>query len=50
LAGLIKQVRSQAFPKQETVLVNLTGGERRNAPHPGNVKWMRRDAGGWVEE
>jgi threonine synthase len=50
VAGLIKQVRSGAFPKQETVLVNLTGGDREDAPHPGHVRWMRRGAGGWVEE
>jgi threonine synthase len=50
VAGLIKQVRGGAFPKREAVLVNLTGADRENAPHPGHVVWMRRGAGGWVEE
>ena len=50
LAGLIKQVRTQAFPKKDTVLVNLTGGDRVNAHPPGHVIWMRRGPDGWGEE
>jgi threonine synthase len=50
VAGLIKQVRRQAFPRQETVLVNMTGGDRPNPPAPSHVKWMRRDGEEWVVE
>ena len=48
VAGLIKQVRRQAFPRQETVLVNMTGGDRQNPRTPSHVKWMRRDGEEWV--
>ena len=50
LAGLVKRVRSGNFPSKETVLVNLTGGDRDPAPPGGNPVWLRRDGAGWVPE
>ncbi|MGA8146935.1 MAG: pyridoxal-phosphate dependent enzyme [Gallionellaceae bacterium] len=50
LAGLIEQVRSNDFPLHETVLVNLTGADRKNLAPPANVRWMRRAGNEWVEE
>src|SRR5439155_1520484 len=47
LAGLIKQVRSDRFPRTETVLVNLTGGDRPRAA-PGGIRWLRRADDRWV--
>jgi threonine synthase len=50
VAGMIKQVRREAFPRRDTVLVNMTGGDRPNPPAPRHVKWMRRDGDEWVVE
>ena len=49
VAGLIKQVRAGTFPLGDTVLVNLTGGERTGGAQPSNVIWMQRDFRGWPE-
>ena len=50
LAGLVKLVRSGNFPTKETVLVNLTGGDRESAPPVGNPIWLRRDGADWLPE
>jgi hypothetical protein len=50
MAGLIKQVRNKSFPVKETVLVNLTGGERTGEPAPKKIIWMQRGQNGWTEE
>ncbi len=50
VAGLIKQVRGDRFPRADTVLVNLTGGDRPRTPPAESVRWLRRNADGWVEE
>jgi hypothetical protein len=50
VAGLIKQVRSGDFPRTDTVLVNLTGADRPRTPPAESVRWLRRDAGGWIQE
>jgi threonine synthase len=50
IAGLFKQVRSDDFPRQETVLVNLTGADRKEASPPANVRWICRAANGWIED
>jgi threonine synthase len=50
LAGLVKWVRSGDFPSQETVLVNLTGGDRE-ATQPGEKSvWLRREGADWLPE
>jgi threonine synthase len=50
VAGLIKKVRNGTFPRNESVMVNLTGGDRPRTPHAPSVRWLRRDATRWVEE
>lgn len=50
VAGLIKQVRRGSFPRKETVLVNLTGADRKDTAPPANVRWLRRVADDWIEE
>ncbi len=50
LAGLVKLVRAGNFPTKETVLVNLTGGDRESAPPVGNPIWLRRDGTDWLPE
>lgn len=50
VAGLIKKVRNGNFPCKETVLVNLTGGDRPRTPAGPTVRWLRREGTGWVEE
>ena len=50
VAGLIKQVRSGSFPRKETVLVNLTGADRKDTAPLSNVEWLCRSADGWTEE
>lgn len=50
VAGLIKQVRNGRFPVDDTVLVNVTGGDRTDGSPAEKVTWMRRDADGWSVE
>lgn len=50
VAGLIKLVRNTGFPKKETVLINLTGGERPRTEPTCSLRWLRRDSDGWIEE
>ena len=50
VAGLIKQVRAGKFPRGDTVLVNLTGGDRPRTKAAPSVRWLRRSADKWVEE
>jgi threonine synthase len=49
LAGLIKQARTDRFPRADSVLVNLTGGDRPRAL-PGGLRWLRRADDRWIEE
>jgi threonine synthase len=50
VAGLIRKVRSGTLPRDETVMVNLTGGDRPRTPPAASVRWLRRNGSGWVEE
>lgn len=50
VAGLIKQVRNDAFPKNETVMINLTGSDRTPSASSTKVVWMRRNSQSWQEE
>lgn len=50
VAGLIKQVSAGRFPRQETVLVNLTGSDRPRTEPDQGIRWLRRESSGWTEE
>jgi threonine synthase len=50
VAGLIKLVRNDCFPREETVLVNLTGADRPATKPVGSIRWLRRGEEGWIEE
>jgi len=53
VAGLIKRVRSDDFPKHETVLINLSGSDRDVDPavdRRDDVHWLARSGHGWVPE
>ena len=50
VAGVIKQVRHDAFPRHETVLVNLTGGDRPRTDPGKDIRWLQRDGTAWSEE
>jgi threonine synthase len=49
VAGLIRKVRDGRFPRSESVMVNLTGGDRPRTPPAPSVRWLGRDGSRWVE-
>jgi len=50
LAGVVQLVRKGTFPRDDTVLVNLTGREREPSTEPRQVHWLRRSIQGWEPE
>jgi threonine synthase len=48
LAGALKARRLGHVPADDTVLVNLTGGERTGSERIRNPRWLRRSDAGWV--
>lgn len=50
LAGVIRLVRSDDFPRRDTVLINLTGSDRQPAPAPTKIHWLRASGDGWEPE
>jgi threonine synthase len=50
VAGLIKLRGRDAVPAEDTVLVNLTGGERPAVASMGNVTWLKRSEEGWTPD
>ena len=50
VAALIKQVRRGSLDRHDTVLVNLTGGDRPRTSPGQSVRWLRREQNRWVEE
>jgi len=50
LAGLIRLLRRGEFPREDTVLVNITGRDRESCAMPQEVHWLKRSAQGWVPE
>lgn len=50
LAGVIRLVRRSGFPRRDTVLVNLTGSDRRPSPTPVKIHWLRAAGGEWAPE
>lgn len=50
VAGLIKKVLSEDFPHKDTVMINLTGGDRtRTEPGP-DIHWLVRNGNEWIPE
>lgn len=47
LAGLIALRAAGELPAQDTVLVNLTGGDRPGTPPTSATRWIERRAGEW---
>ncbi len=50
LAGLVRLVRRGEFPRDDTVLVNLTGSDRLRGNEAGPVHWLRTAGDGWEPE
>lgn len=50
VAGVIKLIRQKAFPTGDTILINLTGGDRPRFSTPSKVSWLRSAGGGWEPE
>jgi threonine synthase len=50
LAGLIRLARRGDFPRGDTVMVNLTGSDRRSSPAPTKIHWLRAAGGKWEPE
>lgn len=53
VAGLIKAVNDGQVPRGDTVLVNLTGSDRKvvdDGSGPGDVRFLRRTENGWLPE
>jgi threonine synthase len=50
LAGLIRLARRGDFPRGDTVMVNLTGSDRRSSPAPTKIHWLRAAGGEWEPE
>jgi len=47
VAGLIRLRREDAIPREDTVLVNLTGGERTATAMRPETRWLSRTGTGW---
>jgi threonine synthase len=47
LAGIVRMVRQGAFPKNDTILINLTGSDRSPAAVPARTHWLKPGESGW---
>jgi len=50
LAGLIKLVRDGGFPRNNTVLINLTGGDRDCIAANSDAHWLSRSGNSWTPQ
>lgn len=50
VAGVIKQIRNNRMPKNDTVMINLTGGDRQRSKNGNgsNLHWVVKDSNKWV--
>ncbi|MBW1847395.1 MAG: pyridoxal-phosphate dependent enzyme [Deltaproteobacteria bacterium] len=46
-AGMIRMIKEGLISKKETILVNLTGGDRPDSAPLKNVHWLERSDKGW---
>jgi threonine synthase len=50
IAGIIKLARNDSFPKNDVVMINVTGGNRATAEYPLNIQWVNNTNNGWMPE
>lgn len=50
LAGVVNLIRKKNFPHEDTVMVNLTGGDRPRSKHLPKAHWLRRNGKEWMPE
>jgi threonine synthase len=50
IAGIIKLARNDSFPKNDVVMINVTGGDRATAEYPLNIQWVNNTNNGWMPE
>ena len=48
-AGVMNPSQKGVFPQQETVLINLTGGNRPKSNDLPKAHWLRRDGEDWKD-
>jgi threonine synthase len=50
LAGVVRLVRNGDFPRGDTVMVNLTGSDRKPGASRRKIHWLRRAGEDWEPE
>jgi threonine synthase len=50
IAGIMKLARNDSFPKNDVVMINVTGGDRATAEYPSNIQWVNNTNNGWMPE
>jgi len=50
IAGIIKLARNDDFPKNDVVMINVTGSDRATAKYPSNIQWLNNTTNGWMPE
>lgn len=48
VAGVIQQVENGGLSQKSTVMINLTGGDRRDPPTLARVRWLERAGRAWL--
>jgi hypothetical protein len=46
----MKLARNDSFPKNDVVMINVTGGDRATAEYPSNIQWVNNTNNGWMPE
>jgi threonine synthase len=50
LAGIIRLVRRGEFPREDTVLINLTGSDRQPSAASTRIHWLKGSGSSWEPE
>jgi len=50
MAGVIKLRREDSFPRNDVVLVNLTGADRSEIEQSSRIEWLERSSAGWITQ